>query len=351
MVADAAGNLFLVGNQSDNAFRVEPDGDIVEIIDSTGDGVAALGTPYGISVVPSGSVFVAGYNTDNVFEITPGGVITELMTVVGDGTHAFDGPTDIVSDACGNLFVNAYNSDNVFRVSWPAAAPDFSLGSKLVGQIDAADTDEFTFFATMDTKVSIIAKPTKEGAGTLVPTFTITAPDGSTLDTSDPKGKGAQIKNAVVKMTGLHVVTMLPGDTGTGGYLMKTKGKFPPKVKETIEVGVAGAVLKFEGVPGITIKTLKVKALPAKGDFATVEGDPSNLKPKVSALLAPCGAVTPLGTLKTNGSEKAVTGKGIALVGSGVQRLIIDGAGTVGFAKVLARLKFAKGKGEVTETN
>ena len=47
---DGAGNVYVTGLISDNAFKITPDGLITEIIDATGDGIINLDYPVGIAV-------------------------------------------------------------------------------------------------------------------------------------------------------------------------------------------------------------------------------------------------------------------------------------------------------------
>jgi hypothetical protein len=120
-VADAAGNVFVSGSDSDNVFRITPAGAITEIVDATGDGVGnVLEFPGDPVVDGSGNVFVPGGNSDNVFKVTPGGTITEVIDATGDGGgNTLDGPVALAVDGAGNLFVAArrFGSNNVFKVT------------------------------------------------------------------------------------------------------------------------------------------------------------------------------------------------------------------------------------------
>ncbi len=61
-------------------------GVITEIIDGSGDGAGnTLSVPVGVAVDGAGNVYVAGRDSDNAFRITPAGTITEIIDASGDG--------------------------------------------------------------------------------------------------------------------------------------------------------------------------------------------------------------------------------------------------------------------------
>ena len=58
---------------------------ITEIIDATGDGAGnGLNGPIGIAVDTAGNVYVPGIISDNAFQITPAGVITEIIDCLSE---------------------------------------------------------------------------------------------------------------------------------------------------------------------------------------------------------------------------------------------------------------------------
>jgi hypothetical protein len=89
----------------------------IEIIDSTGDGVAALENSAGIALEGSDNAFVTARTSNNAFKITPGGTISEIINATGDGAHALDFITFVAADSAGNAYVTGQASDNVFRIS------------------------------------------------------------------------------------------------------------------------------------------------------------------------------------------------------------------------------------------
>ncbi len=118
ITVDAAGNVYVAGYTTHNAFKIEPDGTITEIIDSTGDGVGnSLDGPAGIAVDGSGNVYVAGSNSDNAFRIEPGGAITQIIDATGDGAgNSLSVPWGIAVDGSENVYVAAFVSNNAFKI-------------------------------------------------------------------------------------------------------------------------------------------------------------------------------------------------------------------------------------------
>ena len=109
------------GGISDNAFRIDPNGVITEIVDSAGDGA---GNPFdgpfaGTAVDGSGNVYIAGYFSDNAFKIEPGGTITEIIDSMGDGGgNTLGGSLGVAVDGSGNVYVTGSTSDNAFKIQF-----------------------------------------------------------------------------------------------------------------------------------------------------------------------------------------------------------------------------------------
>jgi len=123
IATDSSGNVFVVGSNSDNAFKISTPGTcsiggtlctITEIMDNTGDGSGkTLDFPFGVATDSSGNVFYTGAVSDNAFKIsTPGTcstggtlcTITEIIDATGDGVSAFDRPFGVATDSSGNVF-------------------------------------------------------------------------------------------------------------------------------------------------------------------------------------------------------------------------------------------------------
>jgi len=114
---DDAGNLYVAAWGSSNAFRRAPDGTITELIDETGDGqFYPLWGAYDVDVDGLGNVYVLGWGSHNAFRIEPNGTITQILDASGDGVHALDSPIRIFARPDGVVYVSGYWSSNVFRV-------------------------------------------------------------------------------------------------------------------------------------------------------------------------------------------------------------------------------------------
>jgi cysteine-rich repeat protein len=120
IAVDAAGNVYIAGFSSNNGFKIDPNRAITEIIDPNGDGAGhALEGPLGIAATPGGTVYIVGSISDNVFRIEPGGAITQIMDSTGDGVgHMLNGPIGVALDAAGKLYVTGRWSNNGFKVEF-----------------------------------------------------------------------------------------------------------------------------------------------------------------------------------------------------------------------------------------
>ncbi len=119
MALDGAGNVYVAGEVSHNAFRITPQGTITQIIDAAGDGVHALNQPQDIAVDPAGNVYVVAAISRNAFKITPDGTITQIIDatgVSGPQGSILNGSKNIAVDALGNVYVTGSNVGRVFKI-------------------------------------------------------------------------------------------------------------------------------------------------------------------------------------------------------------------------------------------
>ena len=137
IITDSLGNVFVVGKNTDNAFKITTPGTcstggtlctITQIIDSTGDGTNTLVEPQAVATDSSGNVFVIGDITHNGLKIrTPGTcstggtpcTITQIIDSTGDGgANTLNEPFDVATDLSGNVFVTGRVSDNAFKIQF-----------------------------------------------------------------------------------------------------------------------------------------------------------------------------------------------------------------------------------------
>ena len=136
VITDTAGNVY-VGGSSNNVFRIttpttcNTNGTpcaIAEIIDAAGDGTNALTQVSSMAFDPSGNLYVLGQASDNIFRVAapttcntggPACTITEIIDVAGDGANGFDFPRTVVTDSSGNVFATAFFTNNLFQINAP----------------------------------------------------------------------------------------------------------------------------------------------------------------------------------------------------------------------------------------
>ncbi len=125
VVEDAAGNVFVANEVSDNVMRVEPDGTSRLFLPLLGDGLGQiLNHPADIQLDSLGRLYVAGQFSNNVFRVDPDGSITVVLDASGSGTGVtVVQPTSLAVDAADNVFVGDQN--RVFRIDSAGTASIF----------------------------------------------------------------------------------------------------------------------------------------------------------------------------------------------------------------------------------
>jgi len=155
VAVDSSGNVYVAGATSDNAFRIATPGScstggtpctITEIIDATGDGTGnALDGTVDVAVDSGGNVYVVGSQSDNGFKITTPGTcstggapcaITEIIDATGDGAgNLLESPRGIAVDSSGNVYVSGGITDNVFKIAPPVPPVPFATSDLIDGSV------------------------------------------------------------------------------------------------------------------------------------------------------------------------------------------------------------------------
>jgi streptogramin lyase len=128
LTVDGNDNVYVSGHASDNVFKITPEGVKTLIIDINGDPEDTnphnwLKSPRDITVDNSGNVYVAGNLNSNAFKINPDGDITQIINATGDSENPLTWTYGIAVDGFGNVYVSGQYSDNVFKIT-PALPAD-----------------------------------------------------------------------------------------------------------------------------------------------------------------------------------------------------------------------------------
>jgi DNA-binding beta-propeller fold protein YncE len=105
------GTAYVSGVDSENVFRIDPDGSITEVLQAPGSGSSSYA-----ALRPDGTVFISVGSA--VHEIDPQGgasVVIDSSTVVGG--EAIGQLGDIATDLYGNLFVAARSTNRVVKIT------------------------------------------------------------------------------------------------------------------------------------------------------------------------------------------------------------------------------------------
>ncbi len=178
---DPAGNVYITGSLSNNLFRIAPPwgpGDVSLVIDASGDGAGnALAFTYDVALDAAGNIYVSGFESDNAFRITPGGAITAIIDAAGDGLgNVLNGTRGVATDAFGNVYVTGQFSDNAFRI-----APDGTITEIIDGTTTTLDAPR---------TIEVDGSSTVYVAGGVSNTGYKIAPDGTITRFIGPEGDG-----------------------------------------------------------------------------------------------------------------------------------------------------------------
>ncbi len=182
VAADGLGNVYAVGRDSDNAFKVSAAGVVTQIIDATGDGQGhQLDAPSSVAAAPNGTVYVSG-SEQGIFRITPAGTITHILAETGDGNpmHPFGGGKQMVALDDGTVYAAGGFSSNAYKVS-PGGGATQLLDFNGDGLGHEADD---TFGIALDTNGNVFVSSSSNAY-----VFKI-APGGSITTAATPAGDG-----------------------------------------------------------------------------------------------------------------------------------------------------------------
>jgi hypothetical protein len=198
LAIDAADNLYVAGQASDNVFRISPGGVVTTMIDATGDGAGhPFSFPGQVAVDGAGTVYVVG-GSGNVFRITAGGLVSVFVDGTGGMGSVFAAAGSLAVDSAGNLYAGGEIDDSpvVIKVT-PGGTPSTvmtsagdSAGHPLISTqftltVDAADNlfvpdlnGRRVFRVRPGGSIAQVVGPEGDGSGGDVPPYAV-AIDGS----------------------------------------------------------------------------------------------------------------------------------------------------------------------------
>ncbi len=296
---EGAGKVYVTGTDSDNAFKITPEGDTTQIIDGTGDGTYGLSAPYGIAVDARGNVYVTGGNIDrNVFKITPEGSIAQIIDESGDGTHELDGPRGVAVDAPGNVYVVGVGSHNAFKI-------------------------------TPDGSITEIIDATGDG------THGLTSPRGIAVDVSGNAYVVASGSNNAFRIAPGGSITEIIDGTGDGSHGLNHPGGIAVDVSGAVYVTGWGSDNAFKITPGGSITQI----VDATGDGTRGLDGPGGVAVDAAGIvyvvgldsdnafkITPGGSVTQIIDSTGDGTHGLDGPWGIAVAGSGI--VYVTGSGS-----------------------
>ncbi len=117
LAIDSAGNILVAGALSNNVLRLRLDGTLEQVIDISGNDIQMLQKPVALATYAE-DIYVIGEDSNNGFRISSAGEVSLFIDSQGDGAAAFLGPQDVQVDYASVVYVTADTSENAFAVTW-----------------------------------------------------------------------------------------------------------------------------------------------------------------------------------------------------------------------------------------
>ncbi len=261
---------------------------------------------------------------DTLTLITPEGVGGRRVDVIVDGPTG----TTLLAD--------------VYTFEW-----HINPGDQGQAAIGVDDIDRAYFAGTAGTELRAeVRRKGKSNEPRIVPGLRLRGPNGSVLITVEddplkPKHR-ARFTKLVLPTTGTYTLEIYGVDGSIGGYRLTTRARLFRRLKQSVGIGPSTpvATVSFGALPDTTLRSLQFKARKAKGDFATIEGLPAALLPRLAGVWGPDGPVDFVGFMTVNSKADQVRLKNVPLDGFGDYELILGSeAASVGYGEVRLSLK------------
>jgi len=307
---------------------------------------------------------------------TPAG-FPDVLQTAGHGVNFGSGVGalgDFDGNGSGDFVFGAQLYDALNRgAAWIALTETsrLVLGDRVDAVVAPGNRYRFTFEATRGTRLSMQAmqrlsamEPGLRLFGPLVhgqePALLV---DLDQTVSSKPGAAAHRVsrlpKKTILPETGEYVVEIVDVGGHGGAFRLRTAGKPARDVRSVSTIVAVGADEPVPHVPldatsGALLRSLTLRTLPPKGDFAVIgDGLEAALLPQLAALLAPDDQALVSGDelasmLQVNASGTALALGKLPLPDLGVYTVEVAGAdGSVGYARVKAKVKIPRGKGKL----
>lgn len=231
----------------------------------------------------------------------------------------------------------------------PGPALKIVPGDRVRGKLDGDEVHAFEFDVVAGSRITV---RTSRLSGNGKIAFRVLDPDDEVVISPLASIFGlkvSKLKHYDVLKTGTYRVEVLDMLGEGGEYGMRVFKKYVQRIKTVVAVDgeTPPNPVVFDATAGSTIRLFLAKAPKPKGFFSKVgnSNKPAALLPEVSAIMAPeSGNLAVPGTVKTSEFGKKIWAKKVPLPDFGTYQIDITGAaGSVGYAKVLLKLRFKKG--------